>query len=343
MNKIRWQSGLTMIELIISLAVSLLVIAAVVRFLVNNTSTEQFNYQFGIMQQSARIGLHSIANDTRLAGYTGCSNDFSISNVLDNTNATDEWIVNSEAVQGITRADVQSMVDPAATSEGIVIFKLSSSDIFSVSNHNTGSGSMSFTTAINSVVSNETPVGVIRQDCQQTAIFVPGSVSGNQLSYSTSGGGSRFSNCSVAFRGGFNCYDPGSSSAGDVELNPGTLRVLDSVVYFVKPDAEGNTLYRKRVSDTNAVPVVSGIEQLAVYYGVDTDGSGVANRFIQAGDLAFRHEDWDQVTVIRLHLLTQSAMEITRLPRAYFFNGGRVTPTDSFLRKEFVMTIDVRN
>ena len=82
MNTIQRQSGFTMIELLVSMSVSLLVMAAVGRFLVNMTSSEQFNYQFGLMQQAARTSMHLISNDIRLAGYTGCSGDYSVSNLL---------------------------------------------------------------------------------------------------------------------------------------------------------------------------------------------------------------------------------------------------------------------
>ena len=109
------------------------------------------------------------------------------------------------------------------------------------------------------------------------------------------GGGQRFSNCTTSLKGDFNCYNPGFTTAGNIGFQPGTLRPLDSVVYYVRPDANGNTLYRKRAGSVNAEPIIDGIEQMTVHYGIDTDANGVANRFIRAGNLQFRHSDWDRV------------------------------------------------
>ncbi|KEI72839.1 PilW family protein [Endozoicomonas elysicola] len=341
MNK-RFELGLTLIELVVSMMISLFIITAAIRLFAASNLTDQLNYQFGLMQQSGRIGLYSISNDIRTAGYTGCSDEFPVSNVVVNTNPLDLWMITEEKIQGISQADVVNMVDPDATSEGIIIFKLSTDLVWNVSNHDVASGIVTFDTGGFPAAANF-PVGLIRQDCQQISLVFAAAASTNSLAYTT-GGTARFSNCSVALRGNFNCYD-GSVSAGTVSFNPGSMRLVDSVVYFIKPDpANGvNTLYRKTLGDTNALPVVGGIENMVIYYGLDSNGNGVANRFVNAGDRAFRNADWQQVTAIRIHLLTQSTGQLAPTPRAYFFDGTTVTPTDRLLRREYVMTIDVRN
>ena len=338
-----YRKGFTLIELIISMLISLFIITVAIRLFTSSSLSDQLNYQFGLMQESGRIALYSISNDIRQAGYTGCSDDFDTSNVMNNRDALDRWIITEEKIQGISQADVVSMVDANSASEGIIIFKLSPDVVFNVSNHDVTTGIVTFDVGWGTAAAANFPVGFIRQDCQQVSLVYTTATTGNTLSYTT-GGSAQFSNCSVALRGNFKCYD-GSVSGGTISFNPGSMRPLDSVVYFIKPDpANGvSTLYRKSLVDANALPVVGGIESMTIYYGMDTNGNGSVNRFIRAGDRTFRHDDWQQVTAIRVHLLTRSNSALVPSPRDYFFDGSTVTPTDRFLRREYVMTIDVRN
>ena len=340
MNKQR-QLGLTLIELIVSMMLSIFIISTAIRLFVASNVTDQLNYQFGLMQQAGRIALNSISNDVRMAGYTGCSDEFPVSNVMQNRNALDLWLITEEKVQGISQADVVKMVDKDATSEGIIIFKLSPDVVFNISGHNVSTGAITFTPSLGARGANF-PVGLVRQDCQQISLVSADKTSADSIAYRT-GGSARFSNCSMALKGDFNC-DAGTSG-GVVSFNPGSMRPIDSVVYFIKPDpANGvNTLYRKTVGDTDARPVAGGIENMAIYYGLDSNGNGASNRFIRAGDRKFRHADWQQVTAIRVHLLTQSTGQLVPTPRDYFFDGATVTPRDRMLRREYVMTIDVRH
>lgn len=339
MNK-QHQLGLTLIELIVSMMLSIFIVSAAIRLFAESNLTDQLNYQFGLMQQAGRMGLYSISNDVRMAGYTGCSNTFPISNVMTNNNTLDSWLITKRKVQGISQADVVRMVDSDATSEGIIIFKLSPDVVFNISSHNVSTGTVTLNP--NWGGGDGVPVGLIRQDCQQISLVSASAASTNSITYGTGGSG-RFSNCSAALKGDFSCNN--GSSEGSISFNSGSMRPIDSVVYFIKPNPTNgvNSLYRKAVGDTEARPVAEGIESMVIYYGLDSNEDGAANRFIRAGDRAFRHADWQQVTAIRVHMLTQSTGQLVPTPRDYFFNGETVTPTDRMLRREYVMTINVRN
>ena len=335
------QHGFTLVELIVSMLISLFVVIAAVRLFTASSLSDRLNYQFGVMQESARSALFSISNDARMAGFSGCSDEFDTSNVLMNSNALDQWLVTEAKVQGINQADVVNMVDPAATSEGIIIYKMSADEFFNITSHDEATGSVVFDRPIAADIAADSPVVLVRQDCQQVAIVAASTVASNSLTYATSGGSS-FNNCSLSLQGNFTCYS-GSVALGTTNFNPGIMSPLDSVVYYLAPDNGVSTLFRKRVGDANGVPVVAGIEDMVVYYGLDTDGDGSSNRFIRAGDRNFRHAHWATVTAIRLHLLTISRIELTPSPRDYFFNGTAITGTDQFLRREYVMSIGIRN
>ena len=335
------QLGFTLVELIISMLIGLFVVIVAVRLFTASSLSNRLNYQFAVMQEAARSALFSISKDVRMAGFNGCSDDFDTSSVLFINTALDQWLSTKYKVHGLRQADVASIVDPAATSEGIVIYKMSSDEFFTITSHDVGAGSVVFDRPIAADIAADSPVVLVRQDCQQVAIIAASTVTNDRLTYVTSGGSS-FNNCNLSLRGDFTCYDGGSDS-GTIDFIPGTMSPLDSVVYYLAPDNGMSTLFRKRAGDTSGVPVVAGVENLVVYYGLDTDGDGSSNRFIRAIDRNYSHSDWEMVTAIRLHLLTVSRSELTPTPRDYFFNGTTITGTDQRLRREYVMTIAVRN
>ncbi|MGB4347548.1 MAG: PilW family protein [Burkholderiaceae bacterium] len=69
--------------------------------------------------------------------------------------------------------------------------------------------------------------------------------------------------------------------------------------------------------DTQAI--VAGVESFQVLYGVDTDGDGFANRFLNASGVsaldaneATKYSHWTQVVVIRIALLLRSPHSLAR-------------------------------
>ncbi|MFT5084284.1 MAG: type IV pilus assembly protein PilW, partial [Lentisphaeria bacterium] len=87
--------------------------------------------------------------------------------------------------------------------------------------------------------------------------------------------------------------------------------------------------------------LVQGVENVQVLYGFDSNGSGVANRYLDADGLAFG--DWANVVSVRLHLLFRSFVAVASEPQVYRFADATYTPTDRFLRQEVISTIALRN
>jgi hypothetical protein len=174
------------------------------------------------------------------------------------------------------------------------------------------------------------------------------SMSGSNVTHGNSGSGD-FGNCVTQLKGSFRCYDS-TTPSGALSFNPGYLKPVRSVAYFIKPDNRLPTLFKKEAGTSTPQPVVDGVEDIRIHYGLDTDSNGVANRYISAGGRSFRHLDWNQVTSIRVHLLTRSEAEILpepppppALPRTYLFDGVETPQADRFLRREYVMTMALRN
>jgi len=69
----RRQSGLSLIELLIAMAMGLFLIAGMVAVFSGNKRSTQLNTAVSTMQENARYALDRMAEDLRMAGFQGCS------------------------------------------------------------------------------------------------------------------------------------------------------------------------------------------------------------------------------------------------------------------------------
>lgn len=91
-------------------------------------------------------------------------------------------------------------------------------------------------------------------------------------------------------------------------------------------------------------PVVSGIEDMQVLYGVDIDADGVPNRFVRGGQVP--GSAWTNVVAVRLGLLVRTDREVTDSSDAITYQVLDQTfgpAGDRRIRKLFTTTISLRN
>ncbi|KEQ14443.1 hypothetical protein GZ77_08740 [Endozoicomonas montiporae] len=331
--------------------ISLIIITAITHIFLANNRSNTLNRQLGLMQEAARFAINKMVSDLYMAGYTGCIKQTQIGNALRSSLTTHEWLTNNHKVQGLSLSDTQSKIDTSSITEGLTIFKLNPDVAFEVTRDNTGSNTLTLNSDASNLLAADRPVGLIRQDCYQVSLITLSSVSTTNIQYSA-GSGTNFQNCTVQLKGNFRCYDS-SSSTGITSFNPGYVIPLDSVAYYIRMENDLPTLFRKDVENINGIPLVDGIENMRIYYGLDTNDDGAANQYIGAGDRTYRHVDWHTVTSVKIHLLVRSETPVVPIdvaPIDYFFDGATITPppdasgdADRYLRREYTMTVALRN
>ncbi len=96
------------------------------------------------------------------------------------------------------------------------------------------------------------------------------------------------------------------------------------------------------VLQCNGQPLVDGIEQMQVYFGEDLNGDGSANRFMAPGTAGLV---MNRVVAVRLHLLVRSnTVAIATIPQPFYFdNQTQVAIDDGQIRREYSVTVAVRN
>jgi len=114
-NPVRHIAGFTLIELMVAMLLGLIVIGGVTSVFLANQQVYRTNAALGEVQDSTRISFEMLAQNIRVAGLTGCSNNGQVANVLadsPNNGGVDWWANWNNALQGF---DSSTTANPALT------------------------------------------------------------------------------------------------------------------------------------------------------------------------------------------------------------------------------------
>ncbi len=152
----------------------------------------------------------------------------------------------------------------------------------------------------------------------------------------------------VAFRSAVDCLNHGPAGAVGSQLAQNT--------FDIAVDGNGNSQLR---CDGNGLvggvnqpvqPLVDGIQNLQVEYGVDTDGDGIANSYansadVEAGTVGGGGADWPNVVSVRVAVLVQGQANTLDTAQTVTYNilGQTAQFTDRTPRRVFTTTIPLRN
>jgi type IV pilus assembly protein PilW len=339
------QSGLTLVELMISITLSLVLLAGVfVLFEGNKTS---FRLQEGVsaIQDSGRFAISQIKKDVEIAGFGGC-----ITRELQQYNPQ---IISSDPVDYVTRyrdgVRIVGFDGPASVDGEAVV----AGDALQVTGPLTGEYFF-----VNGPVFPNVPV-VVRgdagnfdqydyvqiTDCSGSEIF--------ELSGDAVVTGSAPSNTSTLPRA-----EPLTRKFGaDAIVTPLVTRT-----YFVGTSAgtnrSGDAVPALYVSETRSnAPsaavqvneVLQGIEDLRVVYAMDSNADGVADDFRDASEFSGVNDtDWADVIGVRVSLLANSIERSAEASVSYRYlpvSSVQISPAsdDRLLRQEFAVVGTLRN
>lgn len=89
-------------------------------------------------------------------------------------------------------------------------------------------------------------------------------------------------------------------------------------------------------------PLIDNVEDMQILYGIDRSGDQAANRYVNATGV---DNDWNNVVSVRVCLLVRSVEDNLLNEKLSYqdCNGSSKTPTDRFVRRIFISTINLRN
>ncbi len=306
----RDQAGFTLAELMISMLLGLLSIGAVLKMYQVNGQTYRTQTAVSALQQSARYAFDLLSYELRMAGFTGCSNlDVVTPNVLATSapawpaNEVGQRIAGSEGASGAT--DTLSIARGSGCGAQLTTAMSSASDILRAEDAslcNWSAGALLMVT-----------------DCEAVDVFEATSIS--TASGSTHISHAASANTSASFSKAFGT----EAQVMSLELNNFSIATA--------PSGEP-ALFR------NGEPVVEGIENLQIRYGIDTNADRAVDQYVAANAVT----DWSSVLSVEINLLLRTAQDnLAPEPQTYVFAGTETTATDRRLRRAYTHVVTLRN
>ncbi|KEQ15015.1 PilW family protein [Endozoicomonas numazuensis] len=340
------QAGLSLVEMMVAMLLGLILIAGIGHLFLSANRTYMLQDELSRIQENARFAIDLIARDIRMAGSTGCPFSAELANAIFTGTNDRTWMAHfDKGILGIPLAN-NSHIDSSAISESIVIHRVDQENALTVTSHNTGTARM--TLSVPHGFTQGDLLAAVRSDCQGVSVFKAGAnTSGSTVSHESASSGSLY-NCTSQLGGTYNCL----TSAGDAKVENHTgsnVYPLSSVAYYLRESNGVPNLYRRFSGETSsgainfAEALLEGVEGLNLRYGYDSDADGIANQYRTASDIGLFSMDWRNVTSVRMEILVRSFQEVTDTPQSYFFAGNRITPNDNYLRRTFVLTMELRN
>ncbi|HTR01533.1 MAG TPA: PilW family protein [Candidatus Acidoferrum sp.] len=352
------QRGMTLVELMVSIAISGTVLAGLVAALVTTKSNFVSQRELSGIQENARFAIKYMGDELRAAGYAGCTKNPVIA-VNAVTGAPTSWYLNNPGLQGyeydagINTFPTQFKADVNANTDAIVVRRGDLTGL-SVSSE---SGS---TITVNAAHSYQ--IGQIflaaSSTCDRIAVFQmsgPTNGSNNATTVSHAATGTNTPGNCNAYYGSTGVTTCTSGTFTSTVFGGGsTLMTLHSEAYFVGTSTSDSTipaLYRDRLtySGTAATTVeeelVQGVENMQILYGVDTQPAGnldgLADQYYKANAVP----SWANVVSVRISLRMRSLYPVYNSNTAYpVFEGVTGTDgSDRYMRQYAATTIRIRN
>ena len=330
---------MSLVELMVGLSLGLFLIAVMGVMYVGTRNTYVAQESGSRLQENGRFVMDTLAQDLRMSGFRGCQGADAVNNTLNTPTAL---LYNfGQPVWGSHSTGAGWL--PALTTPADGLGALPAGDLLVVRRPVGLGWSLIADMADTSAALSITPTANFTQgdllvvaDCGSAAV----------LQATNAGPGAAGSLAHTAGAGG---VAPGVASTALSRAYGNDARVwrLQTRIYYLAnsqrhPGEPALWVYTHPVYDGGAqrAELVTGIERMAIRYGVDSNADFSADRFGSADQVT----DWTQVVSARIEvLLNGGASSNNTAVQPYVFDGVTVTPTDRRQRTVMSMLVSLRN
>lgn len=353
------QSGLSLIELLISMVIAAFIFSGVLIVMQSSRSAHMTEQETGLLQENQRFAAALLTRDIRLAGSFGCgtAERAHVVNTVDGNVVEDGGLLAGEALIGYEGSAgtggfpdaFQAKAEPG--SDAIILRYADPDSSISIKEHSANSAVLK--THTDHRFTENDILMVVDSSCRHMGIFQLTAGNSMQIKHDPGNGGSALGNCTKVLyaQANLNCNSlPNCSAAscGGYSASPygngSEVMQFVSNAYYIGPSTiVPGTLALKRqvLSDfsTRSEEIAQGVESMELLYGVDSDATmdGDINRFVSADQVA----DWDTVMAVRFNLVLKSQSEVFDSDQSVTING--VTYTDRFVHQLVSSTVQIRN
>lgn len=355
--------GFSVVEMMVAMTISLVLIAGVIQIFVGSKQSYRVTEALSRIQENGRFAVEFLGRDAREIGFFGCADPRTIQ-FHDNVDITknsydgvaDDYIDfdgsgSLDAFNNVTADSDTSVLGKAVSDYGLTVGTgegevFTGTDIIAIKRSGTCDGGNVVFTGLGNTYRYSDTANVKIEDAtscgidQDSIVMITNCASADYFGVTNNpqSGGSK------------DTLAHGSSLNAEPKLQgeygPGSeVFNLKSVVLYIGNGPAGEpSLYRKRLTagSTSVVTeeLVSGVEDMQITFGEDTDGDLTPNYYVVGGSVS----DIEEVVALRVELLVRSAEDnITQEAQTYTYNGSSFTAGDNRLRKVFTSTIALRN
>lgn len=328
--------GLSLIELMISLVLGGLIIAAVGTVYLGSRQSFRTQDAMARLQENARYAFELMTVDIRQAGFTECASSSNTYSTLSGTewydNLGSQPLFGYESGLGLPAAVTGAL----ANTDALMILRADNSGDYRVASHN--GSSAQFQLVANHDLKQGEILTVVTPDCSKAVVFQMTNVNNNNtidVVVHNTGGGTPGNSTKCL-------DDPASaacSSPSTYPSLPADSRIMRTSgnIYFIRNNPNNvPSLYRLHGNDASAEEMVEGVENMQITFGEDTSQVSVAtcpedgcsaDAYVDASAVS----NWNRVVSVRLTLSMVTA-------EANVAVGG-----DGRIHKSFTTTVAVRN
>lgn len=325
------QQGGSLLELMIGMLVGMILITGSLTLFSNTAKNLRAQEAMARLMDSGRFAMEILARNLRLAGYWGCSG-WEVANLSNHLGSNQRGIygTNDDGANGSDTIRSTHAADQTHSDNPGIVF-------------DDGDGVVTLPEPI-TIGKDHGIQGtdlLLINDCDTGDVFNLKSVQDTTVTP-----------CCTQTHGDTAC---GSSSCLQAyRTNASVYKVRDRI-YYIGTGVNGNPALFQCDAKVNLdecagsrEELIEGVENLQVSFGEDTNGDGVANRYVSAAVIDapcnVNQDCWARVVSLRISLLMRTLEgNIASKPQTYMFDGNLVTATDKHLRHEYSATIWLRN
>ena len=368
----RRQRGLTLVETMVSIAIGLLVVGAVLYVYLGSRGAYRISKSTSRTQEAGRFGMDAILHDVREVGFIGCGSRMSLATyqaMAINQTAVPPMTLNStaQAIGGYSASSYgagstnpwpqPNGITPPWLSGGgdvLVLRVATASPVLMVADSNTATPAIF---VANNCAGVATGDYVLASSCTSATILRVSNVPPAPSAACTATGAPVPGGVEIDFA-------PTDASGNAVNTNSGSppafsyatlpsAQRFDEYTYYVgqMPFRPWPALYRYSLRAGASEEIIDHVQAMSVYYGVDPGGGG-AVQYQSAAQVQAANGgagNWASVTSVRVQLLTAGdEINIVDLPRAALPFGAPNTapsfvPPDTRYWQLFTGTAALRN
>lgn len=325
------QKGLSLVELIIAIALSLFLMAGVIQLFLGSKITFTTQQSMSRVQETGRLAIDFIAQDVRMAGFTGFrGRGVTITNTVTPINAFNNYqegiSVLSAAPTGISALAGTDILIIRGVLSGVsaTVSGDVASGLITVPAVNVKAGACSGGSDQVSGMCIEDDLVIA--DYLKARVFKPSSltVSGANLRIGYTGGW------------GGDIINPNEFFTHGAQVSP-----MRTAIYFIGTGVSGQPGLFQNI-DGNSLELLEGVRNMSISYS----RASAPNTYVAAAGAigALWNNDSNPLVSIRIELLVQSPNDnALESPQSYTFAGATVTAGDRRMYQVFTTTIALRN